>query len=349
MYHGEIRDKAQIKDGMNIDNHVENENQSFPLLLEETAVQNRGSSLRTLALPLAILFHDLVVGTGGNAVDSSILLRGIQEASLSLHKSNDGGSAMRAAFPNSSKSSIGSDSLARRIADLIQEPTQTVGGRSGRVLASSAVIIGSVNKEKETINKSSMGNEATMSDNSSARSVIIETESNYVIWRIDPSGQFWNCNAVAIGRGAGLAEAVLLRQVSSFKKDSNQNLEANDSNGINNQRMNLSLHIDQDKNQDDVDLEDLMTTLTNRDVQVFLESLSCNDALLLACRCLASAITKRTSPQNEAMFNKNFLGVQGLLIRQDKSGKSLTEVIESDAIQEALRIAMKHSASKANT
>ena len=33
------------------------------------------------------------------------------------------------------------------------------------------------------------------------------------IWRIDPTGQFWKCNAAAVGRGAGNAEATFLRQV----------------------------------------------------------------------------------------------------------------------------------------
>jgi 20S proteasome alpha/beta subunit len=30
------------------------------------------------------------------------------------------------------------------------------------------------------------------------------------LWRVDPTGQFWNCKAACIGRGAGLAETYLI-------------------------------------------------------------------------------------------------------------------------------------------
>jgi len=40
------------------------------------------------------------------------------------------------------------------------------------------------------------------------------------IWRIDPTGQFWKCNAAAVGRGAGNAEATFLRQVGKWKRGS---------------------------------------------------------------------------------------------------------------------------------
>lgn len=36
------------------------------------------------------------------------------------------------------------------------------------------------------------------------------SSSSFAMWRVDPTGQFWKCDAAAIGRRAGVAEAHLL-------------------------------------------------------------------------------------------------------------------------------------------
>ena len=40
---------------------------------------------------------------------------------------------------------------------------------------------------------------------------------NRDLWRIDPTGQFWNCYAVAIGRSAETAEELLVQHIQSLK------------------------------------------------------------------------------------------------------------------------------------
>lgn len=42
------------------------------------------------------------------------------------------------------------------------------------------------------------------------------------LWRIDPTGQFWKCDASAIGKGSRQAEAYLLEMVADSKVDVSQ-------------------------------------------------------------------------------------------------------------------------------
>lgn len=42
-----------------------------------------------------------------------------------------------------------------------------------------------------------------------------DEENTCSLWRVDPTGQFWKCNAAAIGRGAHAAEAHLQELVSA--------------------------------------------------------------------------------------------------------------------------------------
>lgn len=42
-----------------------------------------------------------------------------------------------------------------------------------------------------------------------------DDKNSCTLWRIDPSGQFWKCNASCIGRGAAAAEEHLLKLIST--------------------------------------------------------------------------------------------------------------------------------------
>jgi 20S proteasome alpha/beta subunit len=47
------------------------------------------------------------------------------------------------------------------------------------------------------------------------------------LWRVDPTGQFWKCNAAAIGRGAHAAEAHLQELVSARTEEANDDFFSN--------------------------------------------------------------------------------------------------------------------------
>jgi hypothetical protein len=73
--------------------------------------------------------------TGGTAVDSAILLRRIQEISTTLSEEHD----TLICNPNDRFGKLySSHTLARYCADLIQLPTQTTGGKTGRILSVSS-------------------------------------------------------------------------------------------------------------------------------------------------------------------------------------------------------------------
>jgi hypothetical protein len=98
----------------------------------ETRTSNSPLSLASSS-PLCLLAPRLLAVTGGNSIDSIVLLRRIQEAALSLHKSNFGGAMMGTG--DFGASSVESYELGRRLADSFQIATQSVGGKGGRILA----------------------------------------------------------------------------------------------------------------------------------------------------------------------------------------------------------------------
>lgn len=88
--------------------------------------------------PLARLSPNAWMVTGGNAVDSSILRDKICRISESLQRSNDGGQPLPC-------TPVSCASLARRVADHLQRPTQTIG-KAGRILAVRNLVCLSGNK-----------------------------------------------------------------------------------------------------------------------------------------------------------------------------------------------------------
>jgi hypothetical protein len=88
---------------------------------------------------------------------------------------------------------------------------------------------------------------------------------NDQIWRIDPTGQFWKCHAVALGRDADRAEADLYRRI----------MERLSSNG-----------------DDDDD-----------DVAAFLKNSTVDEVVALACECMESVLWPMKKTPNPAAGN----------------------------------------------
>ena len=132
--------------------------------------------------------------------------------------------------------------MARKIADMVQVSTQSTRNRA---LAASAIIVDAA-----------------------------EDGGAPKIWRVDPSGQFWSCDAAAVGRGAAVAEAYLMKEIA--------------------RRMTSSMDMEGSRGGDDYDeeeidndvLEETMASFSNNDAKKFLRTLSMDEAIALARDCV---------------------------------------------------------------
>ena len=96
----------------------------------------RGPTKIIPSMPLSILSSNIMIGTGGNAVDSIVLHTKILEMFLSLSKSYNGMNSTHRI-----RGKVGSSVLARKIADSLQVPTQNVAANSGRILSVSCTFL----------------------------------------------------------------------------------------------------------------------------------------------------------------------------------------------------------------
>lgn len=87
--------------------------------------------------------------------------------------------------------------------------------------------------------------------------------NNISIWRVDPTGQFWNIDAGAVGRAAIDIEVELLNKVRQWRKK---------------------------ETQQTFDEESQPDTLCNSDVKSYLSTLSVEEALTVANDCLINGI-----------------------------------------------------------
>ena len=204
---------------------------------------------RSIPSTMSILSPNVLVATGGTPTDAAVLLDRIRSVASDMHNSNFGctgftyqSTSRKGRRSRSGMFGVDGCSLARNVADMIQIPTQSIGTRAGSMLAASALI---VDAASEGCN----------------------------IWRIDPTGQFWSCDAAAVGRGAGVAESFLLKEIARRMK-SPANVE--------------DAEIDDDEEEENGDdgIDDGMASLTNQDVKKFLLSLSVDEAIALAQNCL---------------------------------------------------------------
>lgn len=102
-----------------------------------------------------------------------------------------------------------------------------------------------------------------------------------ILWRVDPTGQFWRLDASAIGRGCSEVEKEFLRHVKEWKRNTNgksTQLEGNNCHDVSEEEE-----------------EDSSTLIQNIDVRAYLGSLSVSDAVQLATDCLVNGIMTRRS------------------------------------------------------
>lgn len=100
-----------------------------------------------------------------------------------------------------------------------------------------------------------------------------------ILWRVDPTGQFWRLDASAIGRGCSEVEREFLRHVKEWKRNTRGGSTQPEG-----------------SNDDLSEVEEEGTTLIqNIDVRAYLGSLSVSDAVLLATDCLVNGIMTRRS------------------------------------------------------
>eukprot|EP00986_Skeletonema_menzelii_P011743 scaffold6160_cov104-Skeletonema_menzelii.AAC.1 len=209
-------------------------------------------STSSSTLPISILSPTLITATGGtSSIDSSILLRRSIEVALSLYKLDNGGIDLFASHSlegtaatrssrtmstsyggdtndNSSiegggggggASNVKIEALVRRIADMAQSSTQNLGGKYGRMLSSSLLAMGVQDQPPSPPPQQQQQQQTNHETNH-------ETEQNdnddkLCLWRVDPTGQFWKCDASAVGRGTVEVEEELLNRVRQWKKKNN--------------------------------------------------------------------------------------------------------------------------------
>ena len=207
---------------------------------------------RSIPSTMSILSPNVLVATGGTPTDAAVLLDRIRSVASDMHNSNFGGTGFtyqstsrKGRRSRSGMFGVDGCSLARNVADMIQIPTQSIGTRAGSMLAASALIVDAAS----------------------------EGDTPCKIWRIDPTGQFWSCDAAAVGRGAGVAESFLLKEIARrIKNPANvEDIEVDD---------------DEEEENDDDGIDDGMASLTNQDVKKFFLSLSVDEAIALAQKCV---------------------------------------------------------------
>ena len=132
-------------------------------------------------------------------------------------------------------------------------------------------------------------------------------DDNLILWRVDPTGQFWRLHASAVGRGGTKIEAELLQHVRRWKK-----LEQK-------QQQN-------DKEEDDVHV-------SREDIRTYLGSLTVKEAIEVATDCFVKGIMssymkeKQSSSKEDILDRKLFeIGlrkrIQTVVLRSNTSGKA---------------------------
>jgi len=290
-----------------------------PLVLEyNTTQQQQQQSLSSMSsptttsqLPISILSPSLITAVGGTSpIDSTILLRRSIEVALSMYKLDNGGVHFFASHSLESDSNNGGggsgdndgssssginvsggasgvqiESLVRRIADMAQSSTQNLGGKYGRMLSSSLLAVGN--------------------DNNSCQN----DEDRLCIWRVDPTGQFWKCEASAAGYGTMEVEAELLSRARAWKKSitMNEDDESSTESKTTSKRTVNGKEVDEDEEMMNDDV-----IISNEDIHMYLTSLTEDEAVKVASDCLvdgllncnrsAAATVQKVNNNNEVSF-----------------------------------------------
>jgi hypothetical protein len=147
-----------------------------------------------------------------------------------------------------------------------------------------------------------------------------DRHQNVEIWRCDPTGQFWKCHATAVGRNAGAAELVILNKAHEYLKKQSPN----------------------ENEQDPFEYEELIKTISQSDVENYLQSLSFDEAVILSCECIVRALRlqgiKDDDDENGVDELIHRLGLQGVVLSKGKDGR--VEHIHPQILRNALKPAV---------
>lgn len=217
------------------------------------------------AMPMAVLSPTVLIGVGGRGVDSAVLLRRTSEAALSEYRSDHGGTEwflshaeiLTAAPPAvGGATGVEADVLARTIADMAQSSTQSLGGKYGRMLASSVLVVGKHRQNR-----------------------ISDDDNDFLaIWRVSPTGQFCRSDAAAVGRGAFDVEAEFLNVVKKWRKRQEERTVGVDTSSSS------SENVEAEEDDDDA------YSLSNSDVREYLDTLTVDEALSVAAESLLEGV-----------------------------------------------------------
>jgi 20S proteasome alpha/beta subunit len=166
---------------------------------------------------------------------------------------------------------------ARRLADQQQVLTQQAG--KGRLLASMVLMI-----------------------------------SAYELWRVDPTGQFWQCQAAAIGKKAATVEQLLLDRLSRRKHHYHPK-----------RRLWSLRKTKKNKGENSSDM-----LLTPAELHSLLSELSIEDALALSTQCITEALETKVMPgQTKLAQQTPAVRLRGLSIRKDGGSKEGNSQVQS--------------------
>ncbi|KAG7365858.1 proteasome subunit [Nitzschia inconspicua] len=213
--------------------------------------------------------HDVVAATGGNAVDGKLLRHALASLITRDVQSVSGLEPLghRHRTINGPWHVVSAKRLARDMANLLQVGTQDLRKATIPLLASSLVVLG----QKE-------------------------------IWRIDPTGQFWNCHLTVIGQDSDAVEASLYQSLLQKFKTKTHNHRPPPHQQ---QQQDVTMEgVDNDNGTDDDDDDDdskkwwSMQTLID-----YMESLPHTDALELVKECLTSHYVSKRNKQEPIIIS----------------------------------------------
>jgi 20S proteasome alpha/beta subunit len=109
-----------------------------------------------------------------------------------------------------------------------------------------------------------------------------DDDDDFVIWRLDPTGQFWKLDASAVGRAAINVESELLNKVRKWMQ----------------------------KKYEQMDSEESKVDISNADMKAFLSSLTVEEAVTVANDCIVNGIMstmKRSNLHSDGPLDSSIL------------------------------------------
>lgn len=151
-------------------------------------------------------------------------------------------------------------------------------------------------------------------DNHWSSNILSTTPFATKLWRVDPTGQFWDCEAAAIGRGARSAESWLMRHLFNITSDSRRNnIQENDTTNIVDQpeKMGNDTYI-----SDDEILQDDSSEMSNDRVKIYIENLTDTEALILLKKCITETLSTSipATLQKSHKYMRTWGELQGVVV-----------------------------------